>query len=163
MVYRVKQFFKGAFAWARKADYELLDEYLNQSEKRLFWELPCHERHHALDTAEFIRCNAADRPDKEALIKAALLHDIGKVGSGMGIFKKSTLVLIDKFLPELSRMLSTRINMFNIYYNHPEIGAEMLEGIGEDKYVVELVRYHHSSKAADTDGMEILKKADNFN
>jgi len=160
-VYRVKQFIKGLTALIFK-DYTLIDKYLNDKEKELFYKLPAHERKHAVDTANtIIGFNISG--DKTILIKAALLHDIGKAGSKIGLIKKSILVLMDRFLPELSRSFSRKINMFYVYYNHPEIGAEYLENINTDKNIVLLVRYHHSKEDVDIDGIGLLKTADSLN
>jgi hypothetical protein len=43
------------------------------------------------------------------------------------------------------------------------IGANMLESIGTDSHVVQLVRYHQSEDAIEIEGLDYLKKADSIN
>jgi putative nucleotidyltransferase with HDIG domain len=162
MLYRVRQFLKGITPHTPIEREQFLKMYLTPQESILFYRLPRHERSHAMDTAWTIN-NIGGYIDKEVLIKAAMLHDIGKIQGKSGIIKKSILVLMNKFLPSLSYNLSGRLKMFYIYYNHPEIGAKMLERVNTDKHTVELVRYHHSDGHNEIVGMEILKDADCLN
>lgn len=160
-MHRIKQFFKGITAYFSCYSDEIADRYLNIREKEKFMELPKHERAHALNTASIIESFNLQR-NREVLIKAALLHDIGKAGSSIGLIKKSVLVLTDKFFPYFSHKLSLKINMFNVYYKHPDLGAEILKTTGTDERVILLVKYHHSEDN-NIEGMELLKKADSMN
>lgn len=160
MIYRIKQFFKAVTSFSY--DNTLVDKYLNSKEKELFAKLPLHEKRHAVDTASTI-IKYDVKNDKHLLIKSALLHDIGKVERRVGILKKSILVLMDKLMPELSKTLSFRYSMFNTYYNHPEIGAELLRRLNTEEKVILLVRYHHSVKCVDIENIDLLKKADSLN
>lgn len=162
MIYRVKQFFRGLAAYIPDKKMELVDYYLTQKEKDLFNRLPLHEKKHAVNTAWTIY-NAVYNRDKYILVKAALLHDIGKVQGKLGIIKKSILVLMDRFLPRTAKKLSNKLNMFYLYYNHPEIGAKLLRSINTNEQVVMLVKYHHSSGYNYIEGMDILKEADSLN
>jgi putative nucleotidyltransferase with HDIG domain len=162
MPYRVRQFVRGLTAPVIHIDYALAREHLDREEMALFQRLPAHEKRHALDTARTIEEFQVGH-NKDVLIKAALLHDIGKSGSGIGIVRKSVMVLMDRYFSSISRNLSKRIKMFGIYYNHPDIGANMLESIGTDVQVVQLVRYHQSAGMDDIEGLDYLKKADSIN
>jgi putative nucleotidyltransferase with HDIG domain len=160
MLYRVKQFFKGVTA--PEPDTGLIDIYLNQDEAKLFMKLPRYEKRHAVDTAMTIRkfhCVA----NEDILVKAALLHDIGKVGSGVGLIKKSILVLMNRVFPSASHRLAGKLKMFHIYYNHHAIGAEMLRRINTCEHVVLLVEHHQSWDDFHVEGIEFLKKADGLN
>jgi putative nucleotidyltransferase with HDIG domain len=161
-MYRVKQFFKGLYNYMPPGKIGIIDKYLSYDEREIFMQLPNHERNHAVDTA-FTVLSLGPPYRTETIVKAALLHDIGKIEGKPGIIKKSILVLMDKIFPSLSYKLSRRLKMFYIYYNHPEIGAKLLENINTDKHAVELVRYHHSDGHNDIAGMEVLKKADSLN
>ncbi|KPU42982.1 HD domain protein [Oxobacter pfennigii] len=160
MIYRIRQFFKGLTAC--RTDCEVIYKYLNDKEIDLFNKLPPHEKRHAVDTAYTVM-KIYSGEDEDILIKSALLHDIGKIEGKTGIMKKSILVLMDKFAHRLSVKLSHRIKMFDIYYNHPEAGAELLEKIRTDEKAILLVRYHHAENYADEYTMDILKKADSMN
>jgi len=161
MFQRIMQFFRGLTAF--NYDDTLAFKYLNSEELELFLRLPTHEKKHAVGTACSIQALNKEGKDMDVLIKAALLHDIGKVKSGAGVIEKSILVLMDKLMPSLSWKISRKMNMFYVYYNHPDIGAELLESINTKESVILLVRYHHSHKKADILGMGLLKKADDLN
>jgi hypothetical protein len=59
---------------------------------------------------------------------AALLHDVGKVQSGLGWFGRIVATVV-----------GPRTNRFRLYHLHEELGAEMLRGISEAETVA-LVR-----------------------
>lgn len=160
MLYRVKQFFRGLTA--HEVDESLADELLNDRERELFARLPSYEKSHAVNTAATVIATAPPS-DSEILAKAALLHDIGKVDTGLGPIKKSVLVLMDRFLHALSVKLSGRVDMFYVYYNHHLIGAKLLEDAGTDIRVIELVLHHQPWDDVYVAGIDYLKKADGMN
>lgn len=162
MLYRVKQFLKGLRPSISQEEVQFIESYLSAGERDLFDKLPYHEKRHAVSTARTIDMQGLCS-DRDILIKAALLHDIGKIQSRAGIIKKSILVLTDKFFPTVSCNLSNKLNMFYVYYNHPELGARLLEEINTNSQVVLLVRFHHSRGYNEIPGLEMLKKADNQN
>lgn len=160
MLYRIKQFFKGLFCVS--PDISIAEEYLNPRELQLFNRLPSYEKRHAIDTAvTLMGFNAGNKRD--ILIEAALLHDIGKLGSRVGLIKKSVLVLMNRFFPQVSRRLARNINMFNIYYNHNIIGARILKNINVDSEVIKLVEHHQPWDNFHMEGIELLKRADGLN
>lgn len=160
MFYRVKQFFKGLFC--ASIDISIAEEYLTPQELRLFLKLPGFEKRHAIDTA--VTLMGFDTGSKrDILIEAALLHDIGKLESGVGLIKKSILVLMNKFFPGFSRRLARGVNMFNVYYNHNVIGARILKSIDTGSKVIELVEHHQPWDDFYIEGIDLLKKADSLN
>lgn len=160
MLYRIKQFFKGFFCVS--PDISIAEEYLNTQELQLFMKLPSYEKRHAIDTAVTLMGFNTGK-NRDILIEAALLHDIGKLGSGVGLIKKSILVLMNRFFPDASRRLAKNIKMFNVYYNHNIIGAGILKNINADSEVIELVKHHQPWDNFNIEGIELLKKADSLN
>lgn len=160
-MYRIKQFIWAVMSFTYKDNENIEDKYLNRAEKKLFSRLSCYEKRHAIETAKTVL--RLDDNNNINLYKAALLHDIGKVNYKYGIIKKSIVVILNRLIPNITLKLSSRKNsMFYIYYNHPFIGAKMLQEINEDIKIIELVRYHHSMDYINED-MLLLKKADNMN
>lgn len=66
--------------------------------------------------------------DKEALIRAALIHDIGKVGISDSLISKPGPLTHEEY---------------NIVKRHAEIGAEILSQVEGMHNLVPLVRHHH--------------------
>ncbi len=82
-------------------------------------------------------------------IRAALLHDIGKIQSNLGV---------------LGRVLATLIGRrgvrFTAYHDHERIGSEMLQHINSDLVTVRLVAGSDQSDIAGA--LSALRAADNI-
>ena len=61
---------------------------------------------------------------------SALLHDVGKIGISEAVLRKPGKLTVEEYL-DIQR--------------HPEIGARILEGVGELKDVTRCVRFHHEA------------------
>ncbi len=140
MLYRFKQFIRGLFAKITPADETFIQIYLTKGEALLFHRLRVGEQRHSLNIA--YDCLEAS-PYHRMLIKAALLHDVGKVNSNLTLIHKALVVVIMK-LPIPERILPGFLKKA-LYYKrqHPTLGAELLKRIGTEPSVVFLVRHHH--------------------
>ena len=146
MIYRIKQFYRGLFAKVHPQDQRFLEKYLSDKEISLFYQLRIAEQRHCLNIAYDCLKIKKNNP---TLIKAALLHDIGKVGSNLTLINKALVVLSIKFrIPK--KMLPTFLTKA-LYYkeNHPEIGGTLLRKIGTEKDVILLSRYHHLDSSSE--------------
>lgn len=96
-----------------------------------------------------------------ALLGAALLHDVGKIESGLGTAGRvvATLAAVAGLQDALGRM-SPRMDA---YLHHDRIGAELLRGAGSDARTVAWAAEHHLPPArwtlAEAVG-SVLKAAD---
>lgn len=154
MLYRVKQFISAIIAKISEEDEKLIETYLGSYELSLFRELKVYEQKHCIQVALGIM---KDYPsdDKEELIRVALLHDIGKIKYPLNPIEKSIIVLLDKFTKGKIKKMK-RLKVVKCYYEHPEIGYNMLnERGGYTKEFLELVRYHHDKEIQGKDGMQI--------
>ena len=118
----------------------------------LFWSQTAADQRHALETARAIR----DRyPDRSDVIRAALFHDVGKVRSGLGPYRRSLATLAGS----LRIPMSTR---WRDYLDHGRLGAEELTMRGAEALVVEFARAHPGPAPADfdTDVWQALLDAD---
>ena len=181
MFNRVKQFFHAVTAKVSFADALYVREMLDISETVLFFAMSVEDQRHAIDVAHTVerlydkmRAEKKEKIDVELLVKAALLHDIGRVKGDMKIYQKALCVLLDKWDPKYARSLTkpkgekgTLSHAVFVYYNHPGIGAEKLEAINEDPRMVYLVGRHHSNKKDKESELYkelvLLKKADGMN
>lgn len=158
MFYRIKQFLWAAAAKLRDEDIKFVTEYLNDYEKSLFFSLPVSEQVHSVKVARGVleECLKEDAYDV-LLIKAALLHDIGKINSGLNIFTKAILVIMNRIFPRAMKKL-TFIKSVNAYYNHAEIALNYLKNT--DDYMEFLIRNHHNYEVVWDKKLKILQKID---
>ena len=85
------------------------------------------DRRHAVEVA---RRFVLRRPDaSRAEVAGALLHDVGKVVSGLGTFSRVVATVV-----------GPRTKRFRLYHDHERLGAELLEREGSDPVTVALVR-----------------------
>ncbi|CAB4654585.1 unannotated protein [freshwater metagenome] len=117
--------------------------WLNAEEFGLWFSMPPRDCRHSLQVhARFADlCPSASR-DEHA---AALLHDVGKISSGLGW----TLRVI-------ATVVGSRGARFSEYHNHAAIGAEMLQGISSSR-TIELV-----AEKVDDEVSRALYSADNI-
>ncbi len=161
MFKRIKQFYKGITAKITEEDRIFIRKHLDKKTKELFLSLPISEQRHSIDVAKTAigLSKGLGQIELDILIKASLLHDIGKINTGLNPFTKSIAVLFDKISPKLAQ--NTKIKFIKGYYHHPQMGAELLKNL-TDEEVIYLVK-NHQSKQKGTKLLELLKKADSLN
>lgn len=72
-----------------------------------------------------------------AEVAGALLHDVGKMASGLGTFSRVVATLV-----------GPRTDRFRAYHDHERLGAEMLAAAGSPLVTVELVQGRGEHAAA---------------
>ncbi|MBI5158022.1 MAG: hypothetical protein HZA58_08440 [Acidimicrobiia bacterium] len=120
---------------------------------RLFAAQRPMDQHHALRTARQVEIAAPHRPD---LVRAALLHDVGKAHSDLGVVGRSLASLC-----ALAR-IPTR-GRFAAYLDHGRLGAADLAAAGESGIEVAFAAHHHvteSPAAIDPSDWALLRTAD---
>lgn len=158
MIYRVKQFFWGLIERVKDEDRSFISAYLDKEEQSLFYSLPRYEQTHSLRVArEVLRQSLENEIYDIMLVKAALLHDIGKANSGLNLITKSVFVLFERLFPGLLKRF-TNLEAIKAYYYHPEIAVTMLED--QDDYLKYLIKNHHNYGLEEDDKLNILQKAD---
>lgn len=122
-------------AWVR--------EHMSDAEVDLWQRMGRSDRRHAHDVAR--RAVAALGDDAtRVVVAAALLHDVGKVESGLGTYGRVMATLSAKVAGRdmalawsQSRGMTRRIGL---YLRHEELGADLLQLAGSDPLTVDLVR-----------------------
>ncbi|WP_070000086.1 HD domain-containing protein [Cellulosilyticum sp. I15G10I2] len=158
MIYRIKQFFQGLAANINEQDKVFINNYLNEKEQRLFFQLRLSEQYHSLKVAYgCFKC----LPQSRSLIRSALLHDIGKVGSNLNLINKSLVVLAKKL--NIKHQLLPEFLQRAMYYKkeHPVIGYRLLLAYDLDPRELLLIKDHHHFKKEQTIEMQILQCYDN--
>ncbi|RII31961.1 HD domain-containing protein [Clostridium chromiireducens] len=168
MIYRIKQFHWAIQSVFQNTDCEIPNKYLSKSELSLFMKVTKSERNHSIRVCkaalEYIRDENILDIDKCIMCKCALLHDIGKSKARLNIFYKSIIIIINK-ITYGNFLKYTQSQRINNYYNHPQIGADLLKNINEDNIdIINCIRYHHDdNNAKDNTYLKILKRCDNLN
>ncbi|HVE94260.1 MAG TPA: HD domain-containing protein [Acidimicrobiales bacterium] len=134
--------------------------HLGRGEVVLWRRMSNADRRHAIGVAR--RVDVALRNDAStAVLAAALLHDVGKLDSGLGTFSRvAATVLSAAFRRE---RLTRRDNRLARYLRHDEIGAALLTAAGSDPLTVAWAREHHRAPSGWTlppDLAAALKSAD---
>lgn len=157
MLYRIKQFILAVFSRFTYEDKVFIEQYLNDKDKSLFEKLPTHEKKHCINVAKYV-INHNKNVDK-FIVKASLLHDIGKINSFLNPFFKGFIVILDKISEKFTRKLAF-IKPVKVYYNHPQIGYDLYKNI--DLNIANIIREHHNYNSTDYI-INIIQEADNKN
>lgn len=172
---RVKQLLSALRAVVTPQDMVFVDNWLSPAERELFDRMSLPDRRHCLNVAYTAVELAASSTgiDRSTLIKASLLHDVGR--------RHGDVSTTDKVIAVLSRALfGSRIfawgkkgrggkvdNLRHALYvsaNHAQISAELLRAAGTETAVICLVADHHKPAAtADSAELTLLRAADNLN
>jgi putative nucleotidyltransferase with HDIG domain len=169
--YRVRQFLRATAAWVRPAamDEDMLKQALPPQAVALFLAMPGYDREHALAVFQALRAAGHDEPE---LLAAALLHDVGKSGSGVArirIWHRVATVLLRAFWPgAMERIAQDRPGCwrrpFLVQQQHATLGAELARTAGCSPGAVELIRRHEEAGQGRADDLlTALQAADSLN
>jgi len=169
---RIRQFVRAMTAHITEEDRAYVASVLPQNALPLFYAMHRADQRHALNVArtavEFLDAlepQERTQVDRALLERCALLHDVGRRKGDLDIFGKVFCVLLVHFFPERSRRWAEdgTSAMLHVYYHHPQIGAELLRGIGlfEEADIIE--RHHEPAKLDDSIELRLLREADEAN
>jgi len=134
------------------ADQLWVGPVLSHDLARLFWAQPAADQAHGVSAA---RRAAEAAPGRDDLVRAALLHDVGKRHARLGVIGRSLA----------STMAILRVptrGRYAAYLDHGERGAADLEAAGADPLTVAFARHHHGTRPDDIDPVDwaLLVRAD---
>ena len=157
MFYRVEQFIKAVTAQITKEDLSFISQYLNKIELDLFLRLKPYEQRHCIDVAE--KLDEMTKGDVE-MIRLGLLHDIGKIKYPLHPIEKGVIVILDLLTAGHIKKYR-KYKMVKCYYEHPQIGYEILKEVGNyDEVFLRLIKNHHNLEEKNLK-LTLLQKADN--
>ena len=170
MIQRIKQFYRALTARITPEDKDLVAEKLPLAAQQLFYAMHPADQYHALHVARTSMILWQQQPsgDKALLLRAALLHDVGRVQGDMNIMGKVAAVLLKHYFPAKAKQLGETGkgwlgHIMYVYYQHPEIGAMKLENIGMTAEAA-LIRCHHAPAAEnEPPELKLLRAADELN
>jgi hypothetical protein len=142
-VSRVRQFLAAVRARVNDDEMAILEQYLAPSQRDLFREMSPIDQRHCLDVFNNLLRQGYSDPD---LLRAALLHDVGK--RGIRLWHRVAGVLLEAFWPVLLERLAVNrpqswLYGFYIYQHHADLSAKLAECVGCSPSVVGLIRGHH--------------------
>jgi len=157
------------------ADVEFIREYLNKQEQIVFYRMQYFDQRHSLDVAYNIKDISKHRPKiyQQKMIKAALLHDVGKVYFKWNTWYRITTYLMFKFLKPIANFIAGRkisakafrfIRALHNKKHHAQLAEELLRDIKIETDVLELIKQHHSDDL-ENESLEVavLKESDKRN
>jgi hypothetical protein len=149
-----------------KVDQQWIDGLLLPAERTLWARLSGPDRRHAAGVARAVE-RALGAEATRPVLAAALLHDVGKIESGLRTYGRVVATLSAKVAgPEAAhtwrrqRGFSRRVGL---YLLHADIGGDLLELAGSDPLTVAWAREHHLPEdqwMVPTHLAEALKAAD---
>lgn len=130
-------------------------DWLESRERPLFEGQSRVDQQHAFQVAGWLL--ARGHHDR-ILIRAALLHDIGKAGPRITVPHRIAWVISGYLGNAARQVLASRWRAFQHLANHPRIGGTLLQSADSDLRVVALVAGH--PLPADVERMRLLRQAD---
>lgn len=152
--YRFRQFWQGIRAAPLSgSEAEVVRRQLSPAEWSLFQTFTANDQVHSYRVWRTLQEAGQSHP---ALLKAALLHDIGKTRLRLTVWERSLVVAGQALFP--SRVLawgscslataSFWQRPFIAWHQHPAWSAEMLAEAGSDRLTILLVRQHQTQLEA---------------
>jgi hypothetical protein len=164
-MYRLRQFARALFAYLTLHERILVVEALNDGELLLFERMARFTQRHSLDVYWTLRKMGYD---DNALLKAALLHDCGKVddaGKPIPLLYYGLFVVSQRFFPDwYDRAVANGRGVFHpfiVHAQHERRSVLMTSAMGAGEDVVAILRdYADGVRTAHT---AALSYADNLN
>ena len=148
------------------ADASWAEEQLLPGEDELWRRLSRADRRHACAVARRVE-RALGAEASRPVLAAALLHDVGKIESGLGTYGRVIATLSGNVAGRSYAAAWSESGGFTrrvgLYLRHPELGATLLELAGSDPLTVAWAREHHQDQGDWTvpgDIAHALKAAD---
>jgi hypothetical protein len=161
--YRLSQFFSALLARVTPEERALAAAALSPNELRLFERMPRHDQRHCLDVFSLLRRGGYDDP---LLLKAALLHDCGKVdddGKPLPLLYYGIFVVLKGIAPALyawaARFGRGPLRPFAIHATHDLRSARLAEAAGSSPELVATLRDYAERRV--TERTTALSWADN--
>jgi response regulator RpfG family c-di-GMP phosphodiesterase len=143
---KISRLFRALSPAQARPDDDWANSKLPASELEIYKRMDPRDREHAIRVAQKL---LELHPEASSeVIRAALLHDCGKLVRPYNVFERVMVGLIAPEGPrssQTSNSLQARTAM-DVRNNHPQIGAKLILEAGGDSRVAELVQIHHQPK-----------------
>ncbi|OQY07146.1 MAG: hypothetical protein B6I28_05800 [Fusobacteriia bacterium 4572_132] len=136
MFNRIKQGITFLIPNYTKKDNELMEQYLNYAERKIFFEMSKYDKKHSIKVLKDVM--KSNLKDNQMMLKLALLHDVGK--ENISLLERINYVLFQK---------SEKMK------NHTKKGFEKLKNINLE--LANLILIHHNEDLQDENMIEFQK------
>lgn len=146
IVGRVRQTAQFLTAWLHPVEDTVAQQFLTDAEFSLFMQMPRPDRqHHLRVLTDLLR----DNHDHPSLLRAALLHDIGKTRFRFSLPERVVVVLAkafvhDKFMQWGTSQPKGWKRPFVVSLQHPNWSADLVGAVSHDALALELIRRHQT-------------------
>ncbi len=144
MLYRIRQLWWAVTA--RPVADAVVAEWLNSAEIDLFRHYSPNDQQHTLRVVEHLQSIDATHP---SLIKAALIHDVGKTKVSLTVWDRCFIVIASILLPRYAAQwgrdethYASWRKPFVVRQHHAHWGAEMAAAAGCDTITIDLIARH---------------------
>jgi len=131
-----------------RKDEEWACSHLLESEVTLWRRMRGADRRHAVGVAHEVE-RALGAEATRPVVAAALLHDVGKVESGLGVYGRVIATICGQLAGRDTAKEWTRSRGFTrrvgLYLLHPDLGGDLLGMAGSDQLTETWAREHHRS------------------
>lgn len=133
----------------RRSSAAWAETQLLPAEVVLFRRMKPADRRHAVGVARRVVRELGDEADRP-VVAAALLHDVGKIESGLGVYGRTVATLSAVAIRGDDEVIKawTRTRGFTrrvgLYLQHPRLGGDLLAIAGSDPLTEAWAREHHS-------------------
>lgn len=145
-------------AWAQS--------HLIDGEIALWKRMSNQDRRHSIGVARRVH-DALGGDATRPVMAAALLHDVGKIESGLGTFLRvvatASAAIAGRETAELWVKSTGVTRRIGLYLKHPTIGADLLAMAGSDEFTATWAReHHHPAERCSLDAVlaDALREAD---
>ena len=152
LLYRVRQFWHALRAAPSDKELDDVRSLLNPGQMTLFRGMQSSEQAHSIQVMQAVFRTGADQLGERRtdVLRAALLHDVGKNCYPLRIWERVLIVLTGAFAPALierwgeGEVMSWR-RTFVVARQHPSWGAQMAAEAGASELTVALIRRHQDA------------------
>src|SRR5688572_27608483 len=139
-------------------DEEWVRRSLRPGEHELWRRMSGADRRHAVGVAGRVE-RALGHEATRPVLAAALLHDVGKIESGLGTYGRVVATLSAKVagagMADTWRKQRGFARRVGLYLRHDQLGGDLLELAGSDPLTVAWTREHHRPEAEWTVDREV--------